>query len=130
MNPAELVMQITPGNWGIIVTLVGIAASWFFKQWKETRQLTAEERLAKREGFTKQLELAMAETAAARAENRLLSQDMQNLRAEYNEHRRLCYAETEQLRNMLIAQSDEIEGLKRRIAQDALELSKLRGGMV
>lgn len=117
---AHLIQTITPGNWGIILTLLAFGSGWAMTQWKENRKLTTAERLAKREGFTAQVELLLNE-------NRALLNDMHQLRIEYDNHRKLCYHETEQLRGMVIALQNEVEGLKRRATQDALEIAHLKG---
>lgn len=117
---ASLLAQTTPSTYGIFV-LVVMGAVYFWREWRDDRKLSSSDRLAKREGYAAQVELLMGE-------NRKLLADMETLRIEYDDHRKLCYAETEQLRQMIIALQNEIEGLKRRAGNDALEILRLQQG--
>lgn len=100
--------SFTPGTTGIW-TGVLMLAGWMVKEWRETRKLSLEDRLARREGYAKQVEMLTKE-------NRELGIDLRKLRAEYDNYRILCHKENDQLRGMIIEQDDEIEGLKRKVA--------------
>lgn len=116
---ATILKEFTPGAAGVWTGVLMFAA-YFLKEWRETRKLSAEDRLARRDGYQKQVELLLTE-------NRALLADQAALRKEYDDHRKLCYTETEQLRKMLIDLQGELEGLKRRVATDAIEIHRLGG---
>ncbi len=111
-----ILREVTPGAYGIW-TLVLMGAGWFFREWRETRKLSADDRLARREGYAAQVQMLMAE-------NRLLLKDLHDMREEYDNHRKLCHLETEQLRGMIIELEREVEALKRLRAQDAVVKAK------
>jgi outer membrane murein-binding lipoprotein Lpp len=114
-----LLRQFTPGAYGIW-TLVMMGAVFFAREWRETRKLSAEDRLARRDGYAKQVETLMAE-------NRQLGADLRQVREEYDAHRRQCYQETDQLRKMIIDAQNEAAGSNRRIDTLSLEIAKLKG---
>ena len=109
----------TPGGVGIWV-LVMLAATYLFREWREYRKLSIEDRNARREGYAKQIEDLMRE-------NREQREDMRKLREEYDVHRRICQQETDQLREMIVKLEDEVQGLKRRVATDAIEILRMKG---
>lgn len=115
---AKILGEFTPGAYGIW-TGVLMFAGWFLKEWRETRKLSADDRLARREGYAKQVEMLMAE-------NRRLGDDLRNVREEYDAHRRQCYEETDQLRRMIINNQGEIEGYKRKVDSMSIELASLK----
>lgn len=116
---AEFFQAFTPGAYGVWTGVIMFAA-WFLKEWRETRKLSAEDRLARREGYAKQVEMLMAE-------NRRLGSDLRQVREEYDAHRRQCYEETDQLRRMIIENQGEIEGYKRKVDSLSIELHSLKG---
>lgn len=117
---ADLLKQFTPGAYGIWTVVLMISA-WMLKEWRETRKLSADDRLARREGYAKQVEMLMAE-------NRRLGADLREVREEYDAHRRQCYEETDQLRRMIIDNQGEIEGYKRKVDSLSIELASLKRG--
>lgn len=112
----------TPGGVGIwfVVMLIG---GWMLKEWREYRKLSIEDRNARREGYAQQVEVLMKE-------NREQREDMRKLREEYDHHRKICQAETDQLREMIVNLEGEVQGLKRRVATDALEILRLKGSEI
>ena len=119
MDIAKIIGDFTPGAYGIW-TGVLMFAGWFLKEWRETRKLSADDRLARREGYAKQVEMLMAE-------NRRLGDDLRGVREEYDAHRKQCYEETDQLRRMILDGQYEIAGHKRKIDTLSLELAKMKG---
>jgi predicted nucleic acid-binding Zn-ribbon protein len=113
----EILKAWAPQAYGIW-TLVLIAVVYFVREWRETRKLSAADRLARREGYSHQV-------ANLQAENRALGQDMRNLREEYDEYRRLCREETDQLRAHIRALEDELQGFKRRLDSQASAAGRL-----
>lgn len=112
----------TPGGVGIwfVVMLIG---GWMLKEWREYRKLSIEDRNARREGYARQVEILLAE-------NRALMEDQRKLREEYDHHRKICQAETDQLRDMIVNLEGEVQGLKRRVATDAIEIMRLKGNEI
>lgn len=115
----KVISGLTPGGAGIWV-LVVMAMFYGGREWRENRKLSSEDREAMRSGYS-------AEVAALRAENRALMEDMREIREEYDAHRKQCQIETDQLRKMVVALEGELEGLKRRVATDAIEILRLKG---
>lgn len=115
----NVIQDVTPGAVGIWLA-VGMLAIHFIREWRENRKLSADDRIARRNGYEVQVR-------DLRNENRALIEDLRELRKEYDEHRKLCQQETDQLRNMVMALQDEVQGLKRNRATDALEIAQLRG---
>lgn len=109
----------TPGGVGIwfVAMLIG---GWMLKEWREYRKLSIEDRNARRDGYARQVEILLGE-------NRALMEDQRKLREEYDHHRKICQAETDQLREMIVNLEGEVQGLKRRVATDALEILRLKG---
>lgn len=112
--------DFTPGAYGVWTGVLMFSA-WLLKEWRETRKLSADDRLARREGYAKQVEMLMAE-------NRRLGADLREVREEYDAHRRQCYEETDQLRRMIIDNQAEIEGYKRKVDSLSIELASLKRG--
>lgn len=94
-------------------------AGWMLKEWRETRKLSLDDRLARRDGYAKQVEMLMAE-------NRKLGEDMSKLREEYDQYRQLCHRETDQLRGMVMNLENEVAGYKRK--RDSHEIDAIRKG--
>lgn len=116
---AKVIADFTPGAAGIW-TGVFMFAGWLAREWRETRKLSAEDRIARRDGYAKQV-------ADLMKENREQREDTRKLREEYDLHRRQCQIETDQLRHMVVDLERKVEGLNRRIANDAMELARLGG---
>lgn len=118
----QILREFTPGAWGIW-TGVLILAGWIIKQIREDRQLSHDDRLARREGYA-------AQVANLMQFNRSLLEDIAELRKEYDNHRKICQMETDQLRRMVIDLEGEIAGLKRNRAVDEIHNIKIGGGPV
>lgn len=116
----SLLSGFTPGAAGIW-TLVVMFAAFLVREWRETRKLSASDRLARREGYA-------AQVAGLQKENRELRTEMQRDRTEHEEYRKLCHAETDQLRRQVIDLTNEVEGLKRQQAMDAIAQARARDG--
>lgn len=97
-------------------------AIYFMREYRETRKLSLDDRLARRDGYQKQVESLMTE-------NRALRREMHDMNVSHEEHRRLCHQETDQLRKMIVRLEDDLAGLRRERSQDAIELARLRGDM-
>lgn len=110
----------TPGAYGIWI----FGAGWFIMQaikvaaeWRATRKLSLEERQANREGFAAQVASLKGEVESLRTENRAL-------RKEYDDHRRICKEETDQLRNDVVHLENRLSGLLRKIADIAIRVTR------
>lgn len=115
----KILSEFTPGAVGIWVVAAMIAV-WFVREYRETRKMSLEDRLARRDGYARQVERLMDE-------NRLLRTEMHQMNEHHERYRQQCHQENDQLRNMLVTVQNELEGLKRRVAQDAIELARLKG---
>ena len=109
----------TAGGVGVWV-LVLLVAGALLKEWREYRKLSIEDRNARRDGYARQVEILLGE-------NRALMEDQRKLREEYDHHRKICQQETDQLRDMIVNLEGEVQGLKRRVATDAVEILRLKG---
>lgn len=118
----KVIAGLTPGGVGIwfLVVMIGI---YLIREWRETRKLSLEDRIARRDGYARQVEVLLKE-------NREQRDDMRKLRDEYDAHRRQCQLETDQLRHMVIDLEGKVEGLNRRVATDAIEIAKFKGGSI
>jgi hypothetical protein len=116
----SIFQELTPGSVGIWVGVLMFGA-WMLKEWRETRKLSAADRLARREGYQKQVELLTAE-------NRSLGGDLRDLRKEYNEYRQLCHAETDQLRGQIIRLESDLAGIKRQRDSFSIYMVRLLQG--
>lgn len=114
---AKLLEGFTPGAYGIW-TGVFMFAAWLLREYRETRKLSAEDRLARREGYAQQVE-------GLQRENRELRAEMTKNRTEHEEYRRLCHAETDGLRAQVIQLMNEIEGMRRQMSAQAAALARL-----
>lgn len=119
LNLANLTADITPGAVGTWV-LVVMLAMYGLREWRETRKLSFEDRLARRDGYARQVE-------ELHSENRALRQDLSRLHEEYDRYRKMCQEENSQLRTQIRRVEDTVAGLERRVATDAIELSRLKG---
>jgi hypothetical protein len=113
---SQIIADFTPGAAGIWV-VASMLIIHFVREWRATRKLSLEDRIARRDGYAKQVESLMAENRALRAE-------MHSMNEHHEAHRRLCHQETDQLRQMIIRLEDELAGLKRARAGDAIELAR------
>ena len=119
MDLAKFFAEFTPGAygiWGIFVLVAGFIG----KEWRETRKLSLEDRLARRDGYAKQVE-------NLQKENRDLRTEMIASEARHEEYRRLCHAETDALRQNIIRLEGEVAGFKRRIDHQGIELARIKG---
>lgn len=119
MDLAKILTEFTPGAYGIWTGVLMFAA-WFLKEWRETRKLSADDRLARREGYAKQVE-------SLQKENRALGADLAKLRKEYDDYRHLCQSETDALRQNIIRLEGELSGYKRRVDMQGMEIAKIKG---
>lgn len=113
---AKIFAEFTPGAYGIWSGVLMFAA-WWLREWRETRKLSADDRLARREGYAKQVELLTAE-------NRSLMSDQRSLREEYDKYRSMCHAETDQLRDQVVLLENRIAGLMRKLADVAVRAAR------
>lgn len=119
MDFAKIFAEFTPGAygiWGIFVLVAGFIG----KEWRETRKLSLEDRMARRDGYAKQVE-------NLQKENRDLRADMTAAETRHDEYRRLCHAETDALRQNIIRLEGEVAGFKRRIDMQGMELARMKG---
>jgi len=126
----KVLAGFTPGGAGVW-TLVVMVGAYLAREWRETRKLSLEDRNARREGYARQVETLMGENRALVNDLHRLHEEydagMRALRADHDAYRKQCQVETDQLRSMVVALEGEVEGLKRRVATDAIELVRLRG---
>lgn len=101
------------GIWTGVIMLGG----WMLKEWRETRKLSSEDRLARREGYAKQVE-------SLQVENRNLRSDLVDVEHRYDDHRRACREETDQLRGQIRELEDMVTGFKRQLAAQASALGR------
>ena len=107
----------TPGATGIWF-IAAIICIYFFREWRETRKLSAGDRQARREGYEHQVQMLLKE-------NRDLGQDLRDLRTEYDNYRRLCQEETDQLRTEIRRMEGLIRGMERQIQAQAQTLPRV-----
>lgn len=119
MNDFAWLKDWPPQAYGIW-TLVVMAIVYAAREYRETRKLSSSDRQARREGFTWQVE-------NLQRENRGLQLDLTSLRREYDEYRRLCHDETDQLRMQVISLEGEVAGMKRQRATDAVYSARKDG---
>lgn len=109
------------GTW----TGVTMFAAYLVREWRETRKLSAEDRLARREGYAKQVEMLLGAQDRDRAENRRLRGDLQSLENTHDEYRRACQEETDQLRGDIRRLEDDLNGYRRRLDASAAEAGRV-----
>lgn len=114
---AKIIADFTPGAVGIWA-LVLMFSIYFLREWRETRKLSLEDRLARRDGYAKQV-------TGLQVENRELRAEVQRVMEAHDAYRKLCHAETDQLRRQLISMADELQGYKRQLADQMLRLTHL-----
>lgn len=113
---AAVFRDFTPGAAGIW-TLVAMMGLYLIREWRETRKLSAEDRLARRDGYAKQVE-------NLQAENRKLREDIADIEQRHSDYRRLCHQETDQLRDQVVYLNNRISGLLRKLADVAIRAAR------
>lgn len=108
--------EFTPGAYGVWSGVLMFAA-WWLREWRETRKLSAEDRLARRDGYAKQVEMLMGE-------NRNLRSDLSAVEKRHSEYRKLCHEETDQLRDQVVTLENRIAGLMRKLADVAIRAAR------
>lgn len=119
----DVLKDWAPQAYGIW-TLVLMAVVYFAREYRETRKLSSEDRQARREGYTRDVENLRIENRSLRGELRDLNADYGDYRrahqAEFDEYRRLCRDENEQRLQEVRLLEDKVRGLERKIdAQSA-----------
>jgi hypothetical protein len=117
----DFLSKMTPGGAGIW-TGVFMFAAYLIREWRESRKMTTEDRQAKREGFSKQVELLQAE-------NRKLREDLVRNENLHDDYRHACQMETDGLRQQVRGLEDEVTGFKRRLDSQATTLGRAVLGM-
>jgi|SRR3569833_301611 len=112
----SIVSQFTPGAAGVW-TGVAMFAAYILREWRETRKLSYEDRMARREGYARQVQ-------ELSDENRALRNDQRLLREEYDHYRRICQAENDQLRTEMQMQGNRISGMMRKLADIAVHAAQ------
>lgn len=108
--------DFTPGAAGVW-TLVLMGFLYLVREWRETRKLSAEDRIARRDGYAHQVETLMQENRQQRAE-------MQTMRREADEYRRICQSENDQLRDEVLNLEHRVVGLTRKLADIAVRAAR------
>lgn len=116
MSLSEIIGQFTPGAAGVW-TGVLMFAVYMIREWRETRKMSAEDRLARREGYAKQVE-------SLQGENRQLRSDMAGMEERHENYRRLCHQETDQLRDQVVMLENRLAGLLRKMADVAIRAAR------
>jgi hypothetical protein len=118
----KAIQQFTPGAAGIWIGVL-MFGGWLVSQWIETRRLSLEDRLARREGYEKQV-------ADLAKENRALRDELSLFRREHEDYRKLCHDETDSLRRQVVTLQNEITGLMRQSSAHAVAVARevQRGG--
>ncbi len=114
---AQILAEFTPGAAGIWVG-VFMFAGWLLREWRETRKLSADDRIARREGYEKQVQILAAE-------NRALAKGIRDLREEYDTYRGVCQTENDQLRGQVIKLEFDLAGMRRKTATLARDIARL-----
>lgn len=109
-------LGFTPGAYGIW-SGVFMFAAWLMREWRETRKLSADDRLARREGYAKQVE-------NLQDENRELRTDLSAAERRHDDYRRACQIETDQLRSDVRRLEDEMMGMRRKMDAQAQSIGR------
>jgi hypothetical protein len=107
------------GTW----TGVMMFGIYLLREWRETRKLSAEDRLARREGYAKQVE-------NLQVENRRLRGDLSEAEKRHTEYRHACQRETDQMRGEIRGLEDQVTGFKRRLDAQAQTLGRAMLGTI
>lgn len=110
--------QLTLGSAGIWMLVIGGFAH-LFREWRLTRRLSLDDRIARRDGYA-------AQVTNLTAENRALRTEMDNrdaghasryheLEQKYDRYRELCEATEEQHRREIFGLMQQAAGFKRRL---------------
>lgn len=116
LEVAQFFKDFTPGAYTLLYLAV-LATAYFVREWRETRKLSSEDRLARRDGYAKQV-------ASLQAENRGLRADVADIEKRHDEYRRLCHAETDQLRDQVVMLENRMSGLLRKLADVAVRAAR------
>lgn len=109
MGDLKMILDtLTVGGAGVWVGVL-MFGLYLFREYRETRKLSAEDRLARRDGYAKQV-------TALQAENRELRDEMHNMRKEHADYRKFCEDQHDADRKRMRDMEDEITGMKRAIA--------------
>lgn len=114
----DLIKAFTPGAVGVW-TGVAMFAIYLLREWRENRKLTAEDRLARRDGYAKQIEMLMHE-------NRALMADQAALRRELEENRKQCDIENGKLRAAIEELQSEVAELRKKSLHDEIQIEQLK----
>lgn len=115
----RVLSEFTPGAAGIW-TGVALMVAYMMREWRETRKLSADDRLARREGYAAQVE-------SLSRENRSLRQEIHDVREDYENYRRLCHAETDQLRRDIVDLENLVAGLQRQLSMASVSVARQFG---
>jgi len=113
---ARILASFTPGAAGIWVGVL-MFAGWWLKEWRETRKLSLDDRLARRDGYA-------AQVASLTTENRNLRADLAEIEERHSRYRELCHKETDQLRSHVVRLEDRVAGLMRTLADVAVRAAR------
>jgi hypothetical protein len=126
----QYVTSFTPTAYGVFL----IAAMLFvhiMKDWRERAQLSAADRLARREGYAKDVSGLRVENRELRGELDRVRTDsaelVRILREEHEKYRKLCHDENDSLRGQIIHLENELTGTKRRLDVQAIMLAQASG---
>ena len=108
--------DFTPGAYGIWTGVLMLAA-YFLREYRETRKLSLDDRLARRDGYAKQVE-ALSEEA------RRLRNDLAALEKRHDDYRRQCHVETDQLRDQVVFLENRLAGVLRKVADIAVRVAR------
>lgn len=123
LDLANLLHEFTPTSYGVWTGVLMFLA-WMAREWRETRKLSSEDRLARREGYAKQVE-------SLQKENRALRSDLRKVEREHDEYRQLCLEENSSLRRAYRTLEDHVAGLERQLTAAGIAVIRnLRMGVV
>lgn len=102
------------GIWLFGFILVSAQLLKWLAEYRAFRRLSIEEKQARREGFTAQVEFLTRQLALANERLEALDGDLAAEREAHDTYRRLCRAETDQLRGQITRLEDDLAALHRR----------------
>ena len=114
----QILNAFTPGAVGVW-TGVLMFSIYLLREWRENRKLSFEDRIARRDGYAKQVEMLMRE-------NRSLMTDLSTFRRELDENRERCDAENQHLHSLIDILRTEVSDLRSKALKDELEIAKLK----
>lgn len=123
----QTLKSLTPEAWAAWTVAV-IIGGYVINQMRLDRKLSADDRLARRDGYATQVSKLTDQVKMLMEENRALLADQAALRREYDDHRKICQMETDQLRRMVVDLESEVAALKRNRAVDEIHNIKFPGG--